>query len=266
MPDAEPPTALRVGLPDPRSVLSQTLLAPATSPEGAAADEPAGPRLAYRILRTNQTDPYDTAQEPDEALLAELALAQAPGDEFRGTARKAAKISISHVETEVFTDLADLIATLPSHAEMVNHDPPIKTGATSGRVEKEHRNVRVRAFLYAASREDDNDYHLIVGRDPDKSPMYMTVELSGTPPESSAHFERLMAARTVFKEFFRGDPSLLPGLSYDFYDPPIEMDVEGSLFFDIGHAHGSRPGPASLRDDMPVIWEIHPISELVMEP
>jgi hypothetical protein len=36
------------------------------------------------------------------------------------------------------------------------------------------------SFLYAASHEDDNDVHLIIGRAPTKSPEpYMTMELSG---------------------------------------------------------------------------------------
>jgi hypothetical protein len=43
--------------------------------------------------------------------------------------------------------------------------------------------------------EEDNDFHLVVGRDPAKSERYMTVELSGLPPESSPHFGRLNEAR-----------------------------------------------------------------------
>ena len=123
--------------------------------------------------------------------------------------------------------------------------------------------MRVRAFLYAASREDDNDFHLIVGRDPDLEPMYMTMEISGLPPQDSGHFSRLGAAREAYKEFFGED---LPGASYDFYDPPIPVEVEGSLFFDMSHSSGSRPGPASLRPHIPTIWEIHPMTNIVFEP
>jgi hypothetical protein len=147
---------------------------------------------------------------------------------------------------------------------MIAHEPPITTEQTSKRVSEEKRNVRVRAFLYAASREADNDFHLIIGRDPDRSPsLYMTVELSGLPPSSSSHFNRLKKARDDYKAFF-GDN--LPGMSYDFYDPPIPVEIEGSLFFDMSHATGSKPGPSSLRDDIPTIWEIHPISKIVFEP
>jgi hypothetical protein len=124
--------------------------------------------------------------------------------------------------------------------------------------------VRVRAFLYAASRENDNDFHLIIGRDPDLVPsLYMTMELSGLPPASSQHFTRLKAARAAYKAFFADD---LPGASYDFFDPPIPIQIEGSLFFDMNHSTGGRPGPASLRPNMPTIWEIHPITSIVFEP
>ena len=70
-------------------------------------------------------------------------------------------------------------------------------------------------------------------------------------------------ARDDYKAFFGSN---LPGMSYDFYDPPIPVEIEGSLFFDMSHATGSKPGPSSLRDDIPTIWEIHPISKIVFEP
>jgi len=52
------------------------------------------------------------------------------------------------------------------------------------------------------------------------------------------------------------------GGTYDFYDPPIPIKIEGSLFFDITHATGSRPGPHSLKSRMPVIWEVHPLTSI----
>ena len=44
--------------------------------------------------------------------------------------------------------------------------------------------MHVTAFMYAVSREADNDFHLIIGGDPKATPeMYMTMELSGLPPK-----------------------------------------------------------------------------------
>jgi hypothetical protein len=77
----------------------------------------------------------------------------------------------------------------------------------------------------------------------------MTMEVSGLPPAEADSFDTLKAARDAYKEFFGSD---LPGTSYDFYDPPVPVEIGGSLFFDMSHASGSRPGPQSLRDE-PVI-------------
>jgi hypothetical protein len=245
-------------LPDPALVLSEMTLQPKVG--AVAAPTAAAPH--YRILRTLEVDEYDEPVALDQ--IAGLAVpAPAPTDNnFRGKARKAAKLSIANATMETFDDVSKLINTLERHSIMKNH-PDISNDRDNDRVAQERRNVRVTAFLYAASREDDNDYHLIIGRDPEKSERYMTVEISGLPPTSSPAFQRLNEARDAYFEFF-GDG--LPGPSYDFYDPPIPVEIEGSLFFDFSHATGSRPGPSQLRPRMPVVWEIHPITKIVLEP
>lgn len=220
----------------------------------------------YRVIETNMVDAYEKSASPGGVMsleaLAEKALPT--GDSFKGTARKAAKLSIAKAPTENFTDLKDLIAALTPDSTMTKLKPPITTDAKSNRVAEEKRNVRVRAFLYAASREDDNDFHLIIGRSTKvKVPMYMTMELSGLPPSGNASHAKLKAARTAYKEFFG---SALPGFTYKFYKPPIPVEIEGSLFFDMNHAKGSKPGPKTLSKDIPTIWEIHPITKIVFEP
>lgn len=220
---------------------------------------------SYQIIVTNEMDEYDTPMPLPMMLGTNPAmLAPANADQFRGTARKAAKLSIVDAPTENFNDLRDLIATLPSIQAMVNHNPPISTGSNSNRVAEEKRNVRLRVWLYAASRENDNDFHLILGRAPGLTPkIYMTMELSGLPPNSSPHFAKLKIARDSYKTFFGNN---LPGGSYQHYNPPIPVEIEGSLFFDMSHSTGSRPGPQVLRNNMPTIWEVHPISKIVFEP
>ncbi len=219
----------------------------------------------YRIIVTNEMDEYDSPAPLAELMATSMAtLAARGGDNFRGTARKAAKTSIANAPVEVFADLRDLIATLPSTQAMVNHNPPITVSSNSNRVAEEKRNVQLRVWLYAASRENDNDFHLIFGRSPGSLPkMYMTMELSGLPPASSTHFNKLKAARDAYKNFFGNS---LPGTSYQHYDPPIPVEIEGSLFFDMSHSTGSKPGPQRLRNNMPTIWEVHPISKIVFEP
>lgn len=247
----------RTGMPARDSITGVTLV----SPSVAAADSAGG--IQYRIIETNELDAYEEGAASVEDFAVAAAAAPA-GDKFGGTARKAAKLSIAKGRTEKFTDLKNLIKSLTPDDDMRDHDPKIGIGAKSGRVEEEERNVRVSAFIYAASREKDNDFHLIIGRDPDKTPeMYMTMELSGLPPKSSASFAKLSAARDAYKTFY--DDNLgghLPGLKYAFYDPPIAVTIEGSLFFDMSHAKGQAPGPPSLKSRMPTIWEVHPITKI----
>lgn len=230
------------------------------SPGAAPATLGAAPK--YQILRTNEVDAYES-KIPKSAVAAGLALtAGPPGDDFKGTSRKASKLSIADASTEKFTDLADLIATL--QPDKVMKKKGITTASTSKRIAEEKRNVRVDCFLYAASVENDNDYHLILGRDPDESDeVYMTMELSGLPPSNMASFTKLKAARAAFKKFFKQN---LPGKSYDFYDPPVPVRIEGSLFWDANHATGGKPGPQSLRKKIPNVWEVHPIAKITFEP
>lgn len=216
----------------------------------------------FVITKTLELDAYEkTAQLSRSGVFRANATALAEtSDNFTGTSRKAAKLSIATAALETFTDLKDLIATLPAHQAMVNHQPPIKKTATSNRVNEEMRNVKVSAFLYAASRESDNDFHLIVGRNPNESEkMFMTMEISGLPPADSPFFSKLKTARNAYKNFFGNN---LPGLGYDFYNPPVSITISGSLFFDMSHATGSRPGPQALRPFMPVVWEVHPVTRI----
>lgn len=251
---------LRTGMPALDSIVS---VRPLVTSEAAAVAE-ALDVSGYRIIRTNEVDGYEKAATSIETLNAAMAAAAPVGDNFKGNARKAAKLSFADAPIKTFTDLKKLVNSLTPDEDMKNRVPPIKKTATSNRVEEEKRNVRIKVFLYAASREDDNDYHLILGRNPDSSPeLYMTMELSGLPPSSSASFPKLKAARDAFKAFFGGD---LPGLSYDFYDPPIPVRIEGSLFWDASHSSGQRPGPKSLKSRMPTVWEVHPITKIVFNP
>jgi len=263
MPNGEGPSP-QERLPDPHNVLVELTLVPRTGAtvSGAAAPAPVpggGPQI--RILRTLEVDEYETP--PTAADIVPLTAPRAaPADNnFEGTARKAAKLSIVDAPVEPFNDVNDLIATFPAHSDMVAKN--ISTDADSDRVDEEKRNVRVKAFIYAASMESDNDFHLIIGRDPSKAAKYMTAEISGLPPNNADSFDTLDAARSAYLEFF-GDG--LPGTGYDFYDPPIQIEIQGSIFWDASHAHGGRPGPTKLRVKMPVVWEIHPVTKIVFEP
>lgn len=254
----------RPGLPSPQTVVLEMSLSSPNAPIGTTG---AGARPnVYRVLRTTQVDPYDPPVTADEVRSAAPGLFAAAGDSFAGTARKAAKLTIAAGAATNFADVKKLIAALPPDDDMIHHKPKIGTGAKSARVSEEKKNVQVKAFLYAASREKDNDFHLIIGRDASATPTYMTIEVSGLPASSSASHAKLKKVRDDFKSFFQNLPQGLPGPTYDFYDPPIPLEVEGSIFFDVSHAGGDHPGPDDLRPDIPTIWEIHPVTRIVFEP
>jgi hypothetical protein len=277
-PAAEPLDPLRPGMPALDSILDdKTTFTPT----------PGGP--TYRILKTTETDTYENTppavafraalagqKTPDPGALTAAdklspakvqpgvdAAAAAKSDNFAGTDREAAKLSIATAKMETFEDVSALIATLPTLDEMIKLN--ISQDPTSNRVPVENRNVHVSGFLYAASREADNDFHLIVGLDPKTGKeTYMTMEVSGLPPKKDPSYQALNGARTSFKTFFQDKN--LPGAGYHFYQPPIPLQAEGSLFFDVKHSKGQAPGPPSLKSRMPTIWEVHPLSKIKLGP
>ena len=132
---------------------------PAHTPRTAAARREARARTAYRVLRTTRwTSTTRRCRWRPSSRWSGAALARTSG--YGATV---AKLSIVDAAFEAFDDLQDLITSVPDEEAMTAHEPPIGVASTSNRVVEERRNVRVRAFLYAASREDDNDFHLIVG-------------------------------------------------------------------------------------------------------
>lgn len=240
-------------IPSPSTVVAVLIPAGALAPAGIAG---AAVRPVFRIIRTTQVDSYDKPAPPAIARASAVTMA-AKGETFTGKSRKAAKISVSSAQFETFDDVKKLIASLPKDSVMINHTPKISSSPTSKRVAEEDRNVVVTAWIWAASRENDNDFHLIIGREPGKAKMFMTVEVSGLPPSNAASFARLKKVRSGFAKAVHQE---LPGTSYDFYQPPIKVEIGGSLFFDVSHAKGGRPGPKDLRPKMPVLWEIHPVT------
>ena len=181
-------------------------------------------------------------------------------DTFHGTARMAAKLSIASGTPKSFSDIAVLLKSLVPDAKM--RAMKISKGADSGRLPQEQTVVTVTAFLYAASRESDNDFHCIVGRDPSKPASYMNVEVSALPPSSSQFFAALRTARNQFKTFFTSNGDGLPATGYDKYDPPISITVTGSLFFDVDHVPPAV-GPTGMKPK--TAWEIHPVSDIQFE-
>jgi len=214
---------------------------------------------SYRVLVTAEQDRFIETERESVSTMGITPMSMT-GDDFAGTDRKASKTSLSGGPMVVFTNLADLLGSLPSDDSMLSHDPVITKASDSQRVAEEETNVTVEAFLFAAKGESDNDFHLILGSTSDPTAaQFMNAEISGLPTDDPFRTQ-LSGPRQDFKNFF-GDQ--VPGTGgYQRYDPPIAVRVSGSQFYDIDH----RPGAVGPRDMAPTTsWEIHPISSILFE-
>jgi hypothetical protein len=185
-------------------------------------------------------------------------------DTFDGKDRKAPKTTILvDAGVEEFATVAALIATLPTDEDMKQLSGI--TRDTMTRADAEKRNVRVTGFVYAFKKEDDNDYHIILGDPPGTGPpVYLNVEVSGIPVGgAAANRATLTTVRNDFKAAFQIGPT---GPSK--YKRPhdefgqlssVPVQITGSLFWDVDHPAGAV-GPDDLKPK--TAWEIHPVSAI----
>lgn len=176
-------------------------------------------------------------------------------DLFNGTDRREAKTSLASAHLERFNSLDSFLVTLVSDSIM-RLNQQIKRSPENQRVEEENRNVALtNVYLYAIKREDDNDFHLIIGN---KDSVFFNVEISGLPDESKASYHRILKTRKQLEKQF----GILCNSSYKKFIPALAIELEGSLFFDIDHKAGVV-GPKGYKPK--TAWEIHPVSNIVFQ-
>jgi hypothetical protein len=235
----------------------QPVIKPIAARPGAVQKAPAR-NLAVQKPRAIGVVPDIGFSEPVPVLGVSLTgrSREADGVSFAGTARKAAKISIDSAPEQQIS-LSRLVAWCESHdAEMRDHDPPISSAARSNRLPEEMRNVATTAWVFFAKKENDNDYHLIIGSTADlETADLMNAEISGLPPQGSRSFSKLEDARNEFESLF-GD-ELRSGGYTQF--TPTHVHITGCLFYDIDHPAGAV-GPRGYAPT--TAWEIHPITSI----
>jgi hypothetical protein len=233
----------------------------ATTPRTTVAGTPAPP-LKSPSGKTYARTRIGPPDNDEPFVIPPVPAGAAPsGDNFHGSAREAAKLSIASGDPQSFSDIGDVLDSLIPDDTM--RAKGISKASDSGRLDPEEQKVvTVTAFLYASSKEGDNDFHCIVGRDPSMPARFMNVEVSALPPSSSEFFAAIKAARNQFKAFFTSNGDGLPAQGYDKYDPPIPITVTGSLFFDVDHVPG-QIGPTGMKPQ--TAWEIHPVSDIKFE-
>jgi hypothetical protein len=223
---------------------------PFTSPKGRS----------YTLVYT--TERGEREDRPARAITFEAAGA---GDDFNGTDRAAAKTSISSRPAEQFATVDHLLDGLASDQAMRQHQPPISEDPSSTRVMEEDRNVTVTAWIFALKKEGDNDFHLIIGGNPQGGTIrYITAEVSGLPDDPATR-ARLSVPRQALKDFLQEKHKTIGG-NYARIVPPVPVTVAGSLLFDIHHTIGEvgvRSSPQRIPES---VWEIHPVTSIVFEP
>jgi hypothetical protein len=205
-------------------------------------------------------------QDEEEDLTVAGALPD-PNNSFKGKDRKIPKTTIvTDADVEDFATVAALVKDiLKKNPDSVMQEKSGITTKTMTRVDAEKRNVRVNGFIYAFTKEKDNDYHVILGDAPGTNPpVFLNVEVSGLPVGgTAANLKTLTGVRNDFKDAFQvgetgpkgyqilGDATGQP--------TPVPVRITGSLFWDVDHKPGVV-GPGDLKPK--TSWEIHPVSKI----
>jgi hypothetical protein len=208
----------------------------------------------YRVTQTTHVDEGEAAERVATPLVP------SPGDIFAGTDRRDPKTSVATGGLKSYSTVAELRSSFPTDAFMKGLG--ITRAPDSVRTTQEQYNVSVEGYIFAVSKESDNDFHLIVGdRDCGAGECFINVEVSGLPQDpANPDFQALSAVRTKFLAYFHQHE---PSRRYKKFDPPISITVSGSVFFDIDHPAGAV-GPAGLKPSS--AWEIHPVTDIVFQP
>lgn len=193
------------------------------------------------------------------------------GEKYMGKKRAMAKTQIANAPLDPANLTVKGFHTChPPDAEMQNMD--ISTNCDSERVEAEQRNVTVVAYLIAATKESDNDYHFILqDRDCDSPGCRLTVEVVGIPNVTTDR-DKLAAVRQKFEhdwEEYTGRKTPKAGSDFIFFITPLLVKVTGSAFYDKHHKlkageETGEVGPKGFKTGS--AWEIHPVTQFEFAP
>jgi hypothetical protein len=208
----------------------------------------------------NDKTQVDAAEAPEPAASPLKAVSPSSQDTFTGADRRNPKTSVATGGLKSFATVAALRSSFPTDSHMKGLG--ITRAPDSERTPEEQYNVSVDGYIYAVSKESDNDFHLIVGdKDCATADCFINVEVSGLPQDAAdPNYPTLLSVRTKFLAFFNNH-QLSRG--YKKFNPPIAVTLSGSVFFDVDHPAGAV-GPAGLKPSS--AWEIHPLTDITFEP
>jgi hypothetical protein len=217
----------------------------------------------YLAVDTNERGESEEKELPMQPHVAEARRRPSDGEHFAGTAREAAKTSFARGVPQAFDSPGALLDSILRGEDPRANDSTMraKLNEHSPRGPDEQRNATVTGFLYATKKETDNDFHLLIGDNPNGgSGRFMTAEVSGLPVPTNATTPQFERVRNQYKEFFRSTGQNLPGSSYRVFPEPVPVTITGSIFFDVDHKIGEVHSRNALPES---VWEVHPVSDLV---
>lgn len=179
---------------------------------------------------------------------------------FSGVNRGNCKTSIVKSRPEQFGTLEEFMSGLPDDDVMWS-EAGISTDENDKRSSEEMRNITIaQCWILAIKRNNDGDYHIIIGSGPDpKCDALFNIEVSGLPESSSPDYAALKKVRDDLENYFSGDCCFTRYKK--FYKNPIAVRVTGSLFYDIEHAPPHlNIGPTGLKTT--TAWELHPVTAI----
>jgi hypothetical protein len=202
-------------------------------------------------------------QVPDEPYPSLLLRGAAASEIFNGKFRAEVKTSYSRAQNEPVTDVESLLKKLPTDAQMTNEHPELITKDKNHenhqlRIDREERNVTVKAWLYWVGREGDNDYHLILGDTSQltSQTVFMNTEISGLP-QGGSNQQPFVGLRSTLRSTLATHPN-----KNGAFVTPLPVSITGSLLWDGEHRNPNNSGPKKPVDIRPKkAWEIHPIHD-----
>lgn len=223
-----------------------------------SCDEPTRPP-GYRILPVADETEHDH-EDRDKSRKNNNSPSDCSDPSYTGVNRGACKTSIVKGTPELFSGLAEFMESLPDD-DVMRDEAGISTAENSVRTSEEMRNITIaQCWILAIKRNDDADYHIIIGSGPtEKCDRLFNIEVSGLPEPGAPDYAALKAVRTTLENYFNGETCFRRYKK--FYKNPIAVRITGSLFYDREHAPPNlNIGPAGLKTN--TAWELHPVTAI----
>jgi hypothetical protein len=188
---------------------------------------------------------------------------------FSGTYRSTAKTSFVRddkgdlLDFKSYSSIHNFLDAMPTYESYIKKYPDILSSGSKvnpndmPRTEEELKNVQIdRCWILFINHMDDGDFHIIIGSKPNpETAAFLDIEVSALPNKRSKDTNLMINLRKKLLKMFPD----IPNSSYKKIDPPLEVKVQGSVFFDGAHKPGEL-GPADYNPQ--TVWEIHPVYDI----